>query len=56
MKTNGKLLQRDFKRLIKAPAALIVVIVLIICPPSIPGLMLQVFGMFMNIRAICAYA
>lgn len=32
MKTIGKLLQRDFKRLIKAPAALIVVIVLIILP------------------------
>ena len=44
MKTIGKLLQRDFKRLIKAPAALIVVIDLInFGPPSIPGLMLQAF-------------
>ena len=54
VKNALRVLRRDHLRLLKAPAALVVVFVLVVLPLSTPGLTWKVFGTPTTIREISA--
>ena len=56
MKNVLHVLGRDLLRLLKAPAALVVVVVLVVLPSTYTCSTSSAFGTPMTIRETCAYA